>query len=198
MPDAAADTGKREPVMTSDPSGTIRTKRLLLRRAGWGDLDDIHAVMSSSDAMRYWSRLPHENLDVTRAWFPGALLSADDPNMDERVIELNGRVIGYMGIWKMPEFGFILHPDVWGAGYATEAAEAIIPQLFRAHAIDHITADVDPRNIASTRLLHKLGFLETGRAERTFLLGEEWCDSVYLALHRAVVSQFPAHDQRDP
>ena len=48
MPDAAADTGKREPVMTSDPSGTIRTKRLLLRRAGWGDLDDIHSAMIAS------------------------------------------------------------------------------------------------------------------------------------------------------
>jgi RimJ/RimL family protein N-acetyltransferase len=33
-------------------------------------------------------------------------------------------------------------------------------------------------------VLAKLGFVETGRAERTFLLGEEWCDSVYLALAR--------------
>lgn len=170
--------------MTSDPSGVIRTKRLLLRRASWGDLDDIHALMSSPDAMRYWSRLPHENLDITRAWFPGALLNTDDPNMDERVIELHGRVIGYMGIWKMPEFGFILHPDAWGAGYATEAAQATISELFGAHAIDRITADVDPRNTASLRLLHKLGFVKTGRAKRTFLLGDEWCDSVYLALFR--------------
>jgi RimJ/RimL family protein N-acetyltransferase len=187
-----AITGKREPVMPSDPSGSIKTKRLLLRRARWGDLDDIHAVMSSPAAMRYWSRLPHDNVDVTRAWFPGALLSADDPNMDERVIELNGRVIGYMGIWKMPEFGFIFHPDAWGVGYATEAAQAIIPELFRAHAIDRITADVDPRNVASIRLLQKLGFVESGRAERTFLLGEEWCDSVYLDLHKA------AHQHRLP
>ncbi|HEY8594400.1 MAG TPA: GNAT family N-acetyltransferase [Devosiaceae bacterium] len=170
--------------MTSDPSDTIKTKRLLLRRARWDDLDDIHAVMSSPDAMRYWSRLPHVNLEVTRAWFPGALLNFDDPGMDERVVELQGRVVGYMGIWKMPEFGFILHPDAWGTGYATEAAQAMIPELFRAHPIDRITADVDPRNIASLRMLHKLGFVETGRAKRTFLLGDEWCDSVYLGLYR--------------
>ena len=170
--------------MTSDPSGIIITRRLVLRRARWGDLDDIHAVMSSPDAMRYWSRLPHENLDVTRAWFPGALLNASGPNIDERVIELHGRVIGYMGIWKMPEFGFILHPDAWGAGYATEAAEAIIPDLFETHEINRITADVDPRNAASLRLLHKLGFNETGKAKRTFLLDDEWCDSIYLSLER--------------
>lgn len=133
--------------------------------------------------MRYWSRLPHADLEVTRAWLPEALLRFDDPGMDERVVELHGRVIGYMGIWKMPEFGFILHPDAWGEGYATEAAEAIIPELFRAHAIERITADVDPRNTASLRLLHKLGFIKTGEARRTFLLGDEWCDSIYLSLY---------------
>lgn len=170
--------------MTHDLSGSIRTKRLLLRRARWDDLEDIHAVMSSPHAMRYWSRLPHADLEVTRAWFPDALLRFDDPGMDERVVELQGRVIGYMGVWKMPEFGFILHPDAWGAGYATEAAQAMIPELFRAHPVDHITADVDPRNTASLRLLRKLGFVETGHAQRTFLLGDEWCDSVYLSLFR--------------
>ena len=37
-------------------------------------------------------------------------------------------------------------------------------------------------------LLARLGFRETGRAERTFQLGEEWCDSLYLSLRRADVA----------
>lgn len=162
----------------------IQTQRLLLRRARWNDLEDIHSVMSSPAAMRYWSRLPHATLDVTRAWFPGALLDADNPSMDERVIEFKGRVVGYMGIWNMPEFGFILHPDVWGQGIATEASQAIIPHAFDTHAIDRLTADVDPRNTASLKLLQKLGFVETGSATGTFLLGDQWCDSVYLELRK--------------
>ena len=44
-----------------------------------------------------------------------------------------------------------------------------------------LTAEVDPRNAASLRLLAKLGFGETHRAERTLLWKDEWCDSVYLA-----------------
>ncbi len=162
----------------------IRTRRLLLRRATWDDLEDIHAVMSAPDAMRYWSTLPHETLEVTRAWFPGALLNVSNPQMDERVIEFKGQVVGYLGIWRMPEFGFILHPAVWGQGLATEAAQALIPHLFSAHAVDQLTADVDPRNGASLKLLYRLGFVETGSAKRTFLLGDEWCDSTYLALPR--------------
>lgn len=170
--------------MIPEPPDQIRTKRLLLRRATWDDLEAIHAVMSAPAAMRYWSRLPHATLDVTRAWFAGALMDFDNPEMDERVIEVNGKVVGYMGIWRIPEFGFILHPDVWGNGIATEAARAFIPHAFSTHAIDRITADVDPRNTSSLKLLKKLGFAETGSATRTFQLGEEWCDSVYLALPR--------------
>lgn len=162
----------------------ITTKRLCLRRATWDDLDDIHAVMSAPEAMRYWSRLPHEDLEVTRAWFARALMDAGNPQMDERVIELDGRVIGYIGIWKMPEIGFILHPSAWGKGIASEAAQVLIPHFFATHSIDRITADVDPRNAASLALLGKLGFVRTGSAHRTFLLGDEWCDSVFLALLR--------------
>ena len=51
-------------------------------------------------------------------------------------------------------------------------------------AIEAIKADVDPRNQGSLRLLARLGFVETHRAGRTWLVGDEWCDSVYLALPR--------------
>lgn len=162
----------------------IRTERLVLRRPTWGDLAPIHDVMSAPAAMRYWSTLPHADLEVTRAWFAGALLDNDNPAKDERVIVLAGRVVGYMGIWKLPEFGFILHPGVWGQGLATEAARALIPHFFATYPIDALTADVDPRNAGSLNVLNKLGFVETDTAERTFLLGDEWCDSIYLALKR--------------
>jgi RimJ/RimL family protein N-acetyltransferase len=66
----------------------------------------------------------------------------------------------------------------------TEAMGTLIPRLFARHDVPALTADVDPRNAASLRLLDRLGFRETGRAERTMLWGDEWCDSVYLALPR--------------
>jgi RimJ/RimL family protein N-acetyltransferase len=45
-----------------------------------------------------------------------------------------------------------------------------------------LTADVDPRNLRSIKLLEKHGFVETGRANGTWQVGNELCDSVYLAL----------------
>lgn len=185
--------------MTAPPTtqDEIRTSRLLLRRATWDDLDDIHRVMSSPAAMRYWSRLPHENLEVTRAWFARALLDFGNPDMDEWVVELDSQVVGYMGIWRMPEFGFILHPAVWGKGIASEAARALIPHFFATHSIHELTADVDPRNAASLKLLRKLGFVQTGSAQRTFLLGDQWCDSIFLALQRAASGRAAASDTLD-
>lgn len=78
----------------------------------------------------------------------------------------------------------MLHPDHWGKGLALEAMTAVIAYLFGASDVKELTADVDPRNEASLRLLGRLGFVETGRAERTLKWRDEWCDSVYLALQK--------------
>ena len=161
----------------------IETARLTLRRARRDDLDAVHSIMSDARAMRYWSTLPHESRAVTEPWFEAQFFSGD-PARDEWIIEHQGRAIGNVGIWKQPEFGFILHPDAWGQGLGTEAAAAFLRYAFATYPMEAVTADVDPRNTASLGVLGKLGFVETGRAERTFLLGDEWCDSVYLALRR--------------
>ncbi len=161
----------------------IRTARLVLRRAVLTDIDAFHAIMSSPEAMRYWATLPHASMAITEPWFQRQFFSGD-PARDEWIIEHDGRVIGNIGIWKMPEMGFILHPDAWGRGLATEAATAFLAYAFATYPIEAITADVDPRNTASLKLLQRLGFTVTGAAENTFLLGDEWCHSVYLALPR--------------
>ncbi len=93
-------------------------------------------------------------------------------------------MIGKAGFYRFPEIGFILHPDAWGEGYAYEALGAVLERGFADHDLARVEADVDPRNTASLRLLGRLGFHEAGRASRTWRIGEEWCDSIYLALDR--------------
>lgn len=161
----------------------IRTPRLLLRRACPADLADVHAVLSDPRAMRYWSTPPHASIEETRAWLKNMI---EEPAgvRDDYLIEHEGRVIGKVGCWRLPEIGFVLRSDHWRRGLAREALSALIPHLFEAHPIPTITADVDPRNRASLALLASLGFEETGRASGTWQVGEELCDSIYLALPR--------------
>ena len=159
------------------------TPRLRLRRACPGDLDYLHAVMSEPSAMRYWSTPPHRDVAQTKAYLDGMIAASPDAS-DDFVVEHQGRVIGKAGCWRLPEIGYILHPEHWGRGLAREALSAVLPRLFATFEIDEVVAEVDPRNAASLRLLARLGFRETGRASRTLRVGDEWCYSVYLALSR--------------
>jgi RimJ/RimL family protein N-acetyltransferase len=161
----------------------IETPRLTLRRARIEDLPRIHAIMSDKRAMRYWSSLPHETEERTREWLQ-SMIDAPAEISEDYIIEHEGRTIGKAGCYRLPEIGFILDPDYWGQGLAREALEAVIQHLFATRPIDKLTADVDPRNRASLGLLKRLGFRETGRAKGTWTIGEEACDSVYLALVR--------------
>lgn len=161
----------------------IQTERLILRRARLGDDEALHRVFSNSRAMRYWDSPPFEDIAQTRGLLGGMVKSAP-PHSDDFVIELNGTCIGKAGCWRLDEVGIILHPDHWGQGYAKEALTATIPHHFQVLPIERLSADVDPRNTASLNLLTGLGFQETGRALKTILVGDQWCDSVYLELLR--------------
>jgi len=159
----------------------LTTRRLVLRRARADDLGDLHAVMSLPAVMRYWSTPEHDTPAQTAAYLQSMMDAADS---DDFLIEHQGRVIGKAGAWPVPEVGFLLHPGHWGKGLAQEAMGAVIPHLLATHAVPLLTAEVDPRNAASLRLLARLGFHETRRATRTLRWRDEWCDSVYLALNR--------------
>lgn len=110
------------------------------------------------------------------------------------------------------EIGILLARKFWGKGLAKEALMALLDNLFSLErsqcpapsdqspgpgyncltisefhgrwAYPSITADTDPRNSASIGLLKSCGFVESGLVKNTLMLGEEWCDSLYLRLER--------------
>lgn len=164
----------------------LRTERLLLRPARRTDLGAFHAILSNAEAMRYWSTPPHDDVQQTRDWLD-LEIAAESEDASVFVLEFEGEVIGKAGCYRLPEIGYILHPAFWSRGLAREALSAIIPHIFTNFPVDALVADVDPRNAASLALLDRLGFREIGRAERTWDVGGEWCDSVYLEVSR------PAH-----
>lgn len=178
--DVETSSGSRYKLMMVE----IRTERLLLRKARQDDLGAFHDILSNVEAMTFWYRPPHEDLTVTQSWLT-AMMEINPSMGEDFAVEFEGRLIGKAGFRRFPTIGFIFHPDVWGRGLAAEATRPIIERAFSVHGLPMIEADVDPRNGSSLRLLNRLGFVETGRATRTSLVGEEWCDSVFLRLHSA-------------
>ena len=157
---------------------TLRTARLILRRPAPDDIEPLFAILSDPATMRYWSTPPHADREVTRRWLERTIAEAHD----EFVMVLGDRLIGNVGFWRDPEVGFVLDQAFTGRGYAYEATQAVLARAFGVRGLSVVTADVDPRNEASLKLLARLGFAETGRRAGTFQIGDELCDSVYLAL----------------
>lgn len=140
----------------------------------------MHRIMSDPLAMRYWSSPPHKEFGETERWV-ASMIKADPSMGDDFLITLDGEVIGKFGAWRLPEFGFLIDPAHWGRGYASEAMVAFIAHR-RSVGATELTADVDPRNRQSIRLLERHGFVETGRKKGTWQVGNELCDSIYYRL----------------
>jgi ribosomal-protein-alanine N-acetyltransferase len=163
-----------------DASDHILTDRLLLRRAQMDDTEAMHRIMSNPVAMRYWSTPPHADFGETERWMD-SMVDADPAASDDFIITLDDKLIGKLGAWKLPEIGFLIDSAHWGMGYAKEAMMAFVDRR-RSLGSTELNADVDPRNLASLKLLERCGFKETHRARGTWQVGDELCDSVYLKL----------------
>lgn len=80
----------------------------------------------------------------------------------------SGRLIGRMGFEPFERengamsFGYILHPQFRGKGYALEAGTAILRYGRQMLGFTVIEADTLPENAASARLLERLGFVLAG------------------------------------
>ncbi len=158
----------------------IHTERLLLRRARQEDAAAMHAIMSDPIAMRYWSSLSHRSMAETERWM-ASMVALDPAASDDFIVTYQGRLIGKLGSYALPQTGYLIAPVHWGQGFASEALGAFIARR-QSFGSNELTADVDPRNMASLRLIERHGFIETGRATGTWLIGEELCNSVYLKL----------------
>ncbi len=144
------------------------------------DVPALHAIMSDAQTMRYWSTLPHARVETTSG-FLADMIAAPEDESDDYIVEHAGSVIGKLGGWRLPEIGFLFSRNVWGQGFAREALVAFIAHRVK-HGSNYLTADVDPRNLRCFGLLTRVGFVESGYRKNTWLVGDEWCDSIYLRL----------------
>jgi RimJ/RimL family protein N-acetyltransferase len=56
--------------------------------------------------------------------------------------------------------------SAWSRGFATEASVCVTTYAFEHRDLDHLIALVFPENLASMRVLEKLGFIRAGKTER--------------------------------
>ena len=78
-----------------------------------------------------------------------------------------GAFVGRAGLWEPEgwpgvEVGWLVDPDRWGEGLATEAGRAAVEWGFAALGIDRIVSVTSAHNRASRRVMEKVGLQDTG------------------------------------
>lgn len=112
------------------------------------------------------------NKQETESWMRKFLHpDRSNPPFHLAIIEKHtNHVIGMAGVYTLhpqAELGYMLHPDKWGVGYATEALTAFLQKWWELprHRQEEVSdiegmlfADAHKENIVSLRLMEKLGF----------------------------------------
>jgi RimJ/RimL family protein N-acetyltransferase len=144
----------------------LRTERLLLRPHTLGDLDDLVVFHSDPDVTRYipWPvRDREQTVDVLTMKLGQA--SATSPG-DWIVLAIegrrSGRVIGEILLKRKSdteaELGYVLATSAQGKGLITEAATVLLAEAERVLGVTTVDATVKEPNVASARVLARLGF----------------------------------------
>jgi len=152
----------------SDFNQVIRTKRLILRSFCYNDIDSIHRYASNPDIIKYMLFGPNTYEDTTHfvhlivdTWYKETPM-----RHYEMVVEKEGNVLGAVSIHlsedlEEGEMGWISLSEYWGNGYITEAALALKEFAIIELKIKKIVAHCDSRNIASIRVMEKIGLEKT-------------------------------------
>ena len=146
----------------------LETERLRLRRFTMDDVDNVVALDSDPEVMRYISGglpTPREEIetDILPTWlsyyerFAGyGFWAAHDRS--------SGEFLGWFHFRPPPghepddvELGYRLRKAAWGNGYATEGSRALIAKGFSDHNVQRVFAFTMVVNAASRRVMEKAG-----------------------------------------
>ena len=145
----------------------IRTERLILKPLGSEYLLSANEYSTDPENARYMVFLPNENLEETAAFLRSvdAEWEKESPEFLEFAILYEGTHIGAVSVYfegTVGELGWILNKKYWGNGFALEAAKAAVDYTVKETGTTHFIAHCDTANIASYRVMEKLGMMRTG------------------------------------
>ncbi|HZE06372.1 MAG TPA: GNAT family N-acetyltransferase [Solirubrobacteraceae bacterium] len=138
----------------------IETERLRLRPMEMGDLDEFVALHADPEVTEFIRPLDRAAAEER--------LRRDEVEWRERGHGLlavldreSGAFLGRCGLKHWPQFGetelgWALRRQVWGHGYATEAARACLEWGFAKLDVPYLTAMVNPDNVRSIRVAERL------------------------------------------
>ena len=166
---------------------TLHAERLVLRplTLADADVDALFAMRSDPQVQRYGSHPPWTDRQTAVAYIERNLRANAEGSGAQLAIErrADGAVIGTCTLYHLDaqsrraDCGYVLLPSAWRQGYASEAMTALLGWGFDVLDLHRVEADIDPRNVASARVLERLGFQHEGHLRERWIVGGEISDS---------------------
>lgn len=163
------------------------TRRLQLREFDKDDWPAVLAYQSNPLYLRYYEQSERKPEEVRQ--FVQMFLSQqqEEPRLKYQLAMIHaetGQLIGNCGIRKQTpdadkaDIGYELSPEFWGGGYAIEAASALVQFGFDQLGLHRIWSWCIADNLASARVLEKLGMRREGRLRENEYFKGRWWDTL--------------------
>lgn len=166
---------------------SLKTDRLLIQRLKYEDAEEIfYAYASKLAATKFVSWPTHQTVADTNQYLRKTISAWSDGLEFGYTIRTkhDNRLIGSIGAVNEEgkiQFGYIISPTHWNQGCATEACGALLHQLNRIEHISRIWTFIDAENVASKKVLLKLGLIEEALEKKWFRFvnqGDQWKDCI--------------------
>ena len=173
----------------------LDTERLLLRPTRRTDLSQLHEAIEATlpELVRWlpWARLTHDKRD-SRQYLRHARSTWTRRAAFEYVLEARSThtLVGMASVHRIDWYrrcaglGYWIRKEMWGQGFATEAGAALVERALLVWELHRIEAHIATDNIASQRVIEKLGFQREGVARQIEFVNGRYLDHIQYSLLR--------------
>jgi ribosomal-protein-alanine N-acetyltransferase len=172
------------------PFPNLETERLFLRRVDVKDVNEIIALRSNPETMKYIPRPLVKTIEDALEHI--AMMDAKIENNEGINWAItqkdNPKLIGVIGHYRIKpehyraEIGYMLLPEFSGKGIISEAVKEVVNYGFKGMQLHSIEAVIDPENNASAKVLEKNGFVKEAHLKENEFFEGHFLDSVIYSL----------------
>lgn len=172
------------------PFQNLETERLYLRRVTKEDVNEIFALRSDQEVMKYIPRPLVKTEEEALAHIAMIDEKIDSNEGINWAITLKGnpKLIGIIGHYRIrpehfrAEIGYMLLPEYQGKGIISEAINEVVNYGFEVMKLHSIEAIIDPENFASEKVLQKNGFVKEAHLKENEFYDGRFLDTVIYSI----------------
>lgn len=170
----------------------LKTDRLLLRDITLNDLESIHTLHSLPETDEYNTLGIPATINETKNNVEEWVSKNNELPRVKYVLAMellkSNQFIGLFGVnigkekYRNAEIWYKIHRDYWNNGYTTEAVHHMLNYGFNVLNLHRIEAGCATENIASIRVLEKVGMSREGMKRKNLPIRGIWKDNYFYGI----------------